>query len=386
MNSSSNSKRLFACLALLLAHFAAAPGQTPRPQTGGTGVAPAEWREFTSEEGRFKVRLPAEPQYEKMPFKLADAITADQHMYFVQHGDTAVFMVAYMDLPPGGGKNPESSIEGAIIGATRGIVGEGGRVLSTGKVSRGPCEGRMITAATRDSATGQPTFRRGEVFRSGLRAYILLFMAPGSGDEPATREMSRAFMESFVVADGCRGALPPTKPLAPKTTSTVEGTPDAATGWRQMGNTEHGFSVLMPGAATLERAQMRAEPVEMFTHTYMHTAEKALYVAEVRGDYPAGFFSGPDSQETMLDIALNNGRRGLEPYGVTLKHLRDLKLGPHLGREYDLVSERLGGAVGRARVYITPKRIYWFAAVEADAARRGRDLERFFSSIKIEAQ
>ena len=124
----------------------------------------------------------------------------------------------------------------------------------------------------------------------------------------------------------------------------------------------------------------------MFTHTYTHTGDKALYVAEARGDYPPGFFPDSEAFATMLDIALNSAKRGLEPYGVTLKHLRDLKLGPHLGREYALVSERLGGAVGRAQVYITPKRIYWFLAVDGDPSRRDRDLERFFSSIKIEAR
>lgn len=38
----------------------------------------------------------------------------------------------------------------------------------------------------------------------------------------------------------------------------------------------------------------------------------------------------------------------------------------------------------RARLYITPKRIYSFVAVERDAVRRESNLERFFSSIKIE--
>jgi hypothetical protein len=384
MNSSSISKRLFTCLALLLAHSAAAPGQTPRPQTGGTGATPAQWREFTSEEGGFKVRFPASPRYLKQPFEMGP-VTGDQHLYTVRLGDTALFVVGYFDLPPGGNKNPALSYDGAIIQVTRDIVGEGGRVLTTGKVSRGTCEGREITAATRDSATGQPTYTHGQVFRSGLRAYVLIFLAPGSGDDPATREMSRTFMESFVVSDGCRAAVPATKPLAPKTTSTVEGTPDAATGWRHI-STGQGLTVLMPGQATLEKAQTRAEPVEMFRHTYLHASDKALYLAEVRGDYPPNFFSGPDSMETMLDLALLTARRGLEPHGVTLAHLRDLKLGPHRGREYDLVSERLGGSVGRAQLYITPKRIYWFAAVDGDPQRRARDLERFFSSIKIEAQ
>ena len=383
MNSSSISKRLFACLALLLAHSAAAPARTTTPQGVGPGVTTAEWREFTSAEGRFKVRFPAEPEYQKMPREWAKGMTTDQHLYAVQHAGV-LFGVMYMDLPPGGNKDMNASLEAAIVGETRGVLAAGGRVLSTGKVNRGACEGRSLTAALKDSATGRPSFKRGEVFRSGLRAYIVLFVAPGSGDEPATREMSRAFMESFAVADGCGAALPPTRPLAPKTTSTVEGTADAATGWRLIASAEQGFGVLMPGPANLESVQTRAVPVEMFTHTYMHTAEKALYIAEVRGDYPAGFFSGSDSFGMMLDIALNNGRRSLEPYGVALKHLRDLKLGPHPGREYALVSERVGGAVGRAQVYITPQRIYWFAAVDGDHERREQNLERFFSSVKID--
>lgn len=384
MNSSPVSKRLFACLALLLAHFAAAPGQTPPPQGVGRGVTPAAWREFTSEEGRFKIRFPAAPEHQKRPHEWAKGITTEQHVYAVQQGDV-LFGVMYMDLPPGGNSDMNASLEASIIGETRGILAKGGRVLSTGKVTRGACEGRSITAALKDSATGRPSFKRGEVFRSGLRAYILLFVAPGSGDEPATRETSLAFMESFAVADGCGAPLPPTKPLAPKTTSTVEGTADAATGWRRIASAEQGFGVLMPGPANLESVQTRAVPVEMFTHTYTHTAGKALYIAEVRGDYPPGFFSGgTDPFGMMLDIALNNGRRGLEPYGVTLQHLRDLKLGPHPGREYALVSERAGGTVGRAQVYITPKRIYWFTAVDGDHERREQHLERFFSSVTIE--
>jgi hypothetical protein len=374
MNSSSLGKRLFACLALLLAHLAAAHGQTP-----------AGWREFAPAAGGFKVRLPAEPQYLKKPLDWG-TVKTEQHLYLAQHGDEAVFMVAYMNIPPGGstGQNSDLGLEGAIIQVTRGIVGEGGRVLSSGKVARGACEGRELKAAT--SVNGTPSFMHGQIFRSGLRAYVLIFMSPGSGDEPAARAMNRAFAESFEIADGCNAAVPPARPLPPKTTSTVEGAADASTGWRRFENAERGFAVLLPGPAMFEREQTRGEPDVMFRHGYMHTGERALYVVEVTGDYPPGFFAGRDSFETMLDIALVKARRGLEPHGVEIKHLRDLKAGPHRGREYALVSERLGGTVGRAQVFITPKRIYWFAAVDADPRSRERDLERFFSSIKLEAQ
>ena len=377
--------RLLAALALLLARPAAAWAQSPPPpaprppgvvQEGG----PVRWQEFRSAAGGFRVKFPSTPQIRKTPFTKGP-LTFERNTHEAAHGSAYTFNVEYMDLPAGF-DDADLTLEGGIAGMTQAMVAEGARVLTREKVARGGCEGREVVLELPARAGLRSGLAHGRAFRSGQRLYILLFV--GLAEAGPAREVGGAFMESFVVDDGCRAPVAPVvAPSAPPTRRAIAGTPDPATGWRRIESAEHAFVALMPGEVQLESQQAQVQPIPLDHHEYSFEADESFFSAEVIGDYPADFFSRKNSMEPMIEMMLYTLRRNLEPVGFKLTPLRRLTVGTYPGQEYDLSHEKLGGH-GRAQVFITPKRIYIFAAY--DRAQSPASVERFFSSIKITPQ
>jgi hypothetical protein len=214
---------------------------------------------------------------------------------------------------------------------------------------------------------------------------LLIFV--GERDGEAARRVGQTFMESFTIKGGCSKAVAPVvAPQSAPVKSSVAGTHDAATGWRKIESAEHAFSVLMPGAAQLESEQAQVQPLPLWHHTYSHESPGTIYSAEVTGEYPPNFHSGPSGHQAMLDLTFFSLKRNLEPHGFTLTPGRDLKLGEFPGREYRV--ENTGLKVeGRAQIFVTPKRLYVFIAL--DHGRQpgaAANIERFFSSVRISAK
>ena len=357
---------LLPLLVLCAAHAAAGRQAGPK----------LDWREFTSAAGGFSVKLPGEPRV-TTPQMVKGPLTFKRNLHEVSAGGYS-FAVEYVDMPAGYSE-PELALEGGISGITRSFVADGGRVLTNGKVARGTCEGREATVAVR-SPSGGTGFAQARAFYSGQRYFFLLFMAPGDG--PAEREAGRLFMDSLVIKDGCRAALAPTAaPTAEPVRSTVEGVPDAATGWRRIESAAHGFGVLMPGPARLESKQERVQPFPLFHHEYVHEGEENIYSAEVMGDYPEGFYSKDSSYESLLDMTFYNIKRNVDPLGLTFGGPRRLSAGGYPGREYTMANER-EGLGGRLQVYATPRRAYVFIALGRGKGFEA-DFERFFSSVRV---
>lgn len=359
-------------LSLLLfsfpAHAAAGWQATPK----------LDWREFTSEAGGFSVKFPGEPRVSG-PQVTVGPFTITVHLHQVSVGDY-LFEVGYIEAPAGG--TPEYGGEGGIRALINRTLAEGGRVLVDGKVSSGACEGREASVLV-PSRAGASRFKQMRTFHSGRRVYILAF---GTGEDRAQgREAARLFLDSFAVKDGCTGsAAPATEPWkAEPVRSTVEGRHDAATGWRWIESAEHGFSVLMPGAARRESRQNQMGPVLMFFHEYAHESDAVTYEAKSQAGFPEGFYKDRASLERQLDMNVYVLKKNLEPLGLTFAEPRKLRSGPHPGREYVMTNER-AGLRGRAQLYATPRRSYLFLALErGPSPAAAADVERFFSSIKL---
>lgn len=377
-----NMKSLFSrthfliILALLVAPCDAALGQggPPAPGRGGS----VAWQEFTSEAGAFRVKFPGKPRPSQVPFQRGP-VSFVRYVHQSSLDAYNLFELDYVDMPAGY-DDPDLTTEGGIAGLTRAMLAQGGRVLSKSDVASGSCAGRETTINVPQA--GKMAFAHARVFNSGQRYYFLLYMGEDKGER--TRQLARTFMESFSVTGGCTKAVAATvAPSAEKTTGVVEGVPDASTGWRRIESAEHGFSVLMPGRAGRESEQAQVQPFLLWHHTYTHDGEEVLYSAEVIGDYPDNFHSGKAaSKEAVLDLTLYALKRNLEPFGFTLTHARDLRMGQFPGREYSLANAKLK-LPGRAQLFVTPKRLYIFIALNRGQTPSTKDLERFFTSIRI---
>jgi hypothetical protein len=350
-----------------------------QPAAGRQAAPKLDWREFTSEAGGFTVKFPGEPLISH-PQATLGPYNVVRNLHAVTVGDDYAFNLEYTDLP-GAHKNPDMAFEGGISAFTNPLIAKGGRLLTKENVVRGTCEGREATVAA-PVVPGQTGFLQGRVFNSGRRFYMLVFVA--AEDSPAAREVGRAFVDSLVIKDGCRApAAAPPVPIAEPTRRTVEGTPDAATGWRRIESAEHGFGVLMPGPAKLASSAPRVEDFTVPSHEYLYESADSFYLVEVKGDYPQGFFKGATGPETMLDLGLHAVKRNLAALNLSFGEPRKLSVGAYPAREY-VITNGQTGVQGRVRLVATPLRSYVFLAMtRGKGASAAADFERFFSSVKV---
>ena len=374
MKSLPPRTQFFALFVLLCASASAASGQ------GGRPAPQLNWQEFTSEAGEFTAKFPSRPTLKQVPFTKGP-LNFVRHVHEATVAGEYTFELDYIDMPAGY-NDPELTTEGGITGMTRGMVEKGARVLTNTKVTRGTCEGREATLALPNPSRGGDAFAQGRIFSSGQRYYLLIFV--GERDGAAARRVGQTFMDSFTIKGGCSKAVAPTvaPPSAP-VKSSVAGTPDAATGWRKIESIGHGFSVLMPGAAELESEQAQVQPLPLWHYTYSHESPSVIYSAEVTGEYPPDFHSGSGGHQAMLDLTFFSLKRNLEPHGFTVTPGRDLKLGTFPGREYRVANAGLK-IEGRAQLFVTPKWLYVFIALDhGRTAGSAAEIERFFSSVRI---
>lgn len=346
--------------------------------THGRQPAPVlNWRVFNSEAGGFSIKFPGAPKVNQFPM-VKGPLTLTRYVHQMTVGDYEL-EIDYVDMPAGYDE-PELALEGSISGITRSFESEGGRVLSRGKVVRGTCEGleATFTLAPRAGRTG---FSQARVFNSGQRYYFVVFVSRGDG--AAARAAAGTFADSLDIKDGCKAPLiPTTAPATPPVRSVVEGTPDPSTGWRIIVSAEHGFSLLMPGPAQRESAQTQVQPFALFHHEFIYESDDVIYSAEVLGDYPLGFYSSPASYENLLDVTLVAIKRNLASLELTYGEPRKLSVGSYPGREYALTNDKTG-MHGRIQTYSTPRRAYIFIALAQGPTPRGKEIERFFSSVRV---
>lgn len=344
-----------------------------RAQTQTTAL---DWQLFKSETGSFTAKFPGSPETREYPFERGP-LKVTRHATMLSIASFA-FHIEYVDYPKGY-TDPSLSLEGGISGFKHKMLNDGGALLSEDRLSRGTCEGREAMFLFQPKRSGRPQFWHGRVFASGQRYYFLMFAA--DDDSPAAREVGRTFLESFTVTGGCKTMIAPTAaPTGAPKVQTVEGSRDAATGWRRI-ESNLGFSVLMPGAATQETEQTQVEPFPITHNTFSYETESSIFSLETFGEYPRDFHGNDVYRKATLDLMLATVKQTLEPVGFTITPLRELKLGMFPGREFSLTHNPLGK--GRMQIYVTSTYIYIVIAVANESTTAPSSVNRFFDSLRI---
>lgn len=137
------------------------PSLAARSAAGRRAAPKLEWRGFTSEAGRFSVKLPGGPRVSH-PEEVRGAHTIRRDLHVAAVGDDYVFHVDYSGLP-----------------------GEQRRV-----------RGREVTVTT-PFGPGKTGFVQGRVFNSGRRYYMPLFVATGGSLARGGGAKSAADLERF---------------------------------------------------------------------------------------------------------------------------------------------------------------------------------------------
>ncbi|HEV2904831.1 MAG TPA: hypothetical protein VGW32_07280 [Pyrinomonadaceae bacterium] len=361
------------CLVLVALCVMLLSGAGLRAQTQTTAL---DWQLFKSEAGGFTVKFPGTPAVNKLPAKRGP-VTFTRNTHSLS-AESFVFHVEYSDYPKGHSE-PSVLLAGGISALKHTVLEDGGRLLQEGAISRTDCEGREATFLFQPKRPDHPQFWHGRVFASGHRFYVLVFTA--DEDSAAAREVGRTFLDSFNVPGGCTSVIAPTPaPDSPAKVQTVEGTPDRATGWRRI-ESNLGFSVLMPGAATQETEQTQVEPFPITHNTFSYETKSSIFSVETFGEYPRDFHSNDVYLKATLDLMLATVKETLEPVGFTITPLRELNLGRFPGREFSLSHNPLGK--GRMQIYVTPTYIFIVIAVAKEPDTAPSSVNRFFDSLRI---
>jgi hypothetical protein len=338
-----------------------------------------EWREFTSEAGGFSVKFPGTPVVGRSPVEKGP-VSLTRFTHSLEIGKGLSFEADYMDTPPGYGDS-DLSLEGGISGLIRSMTAGGATLLTKETIVRGTCEGREATLLLHYPGSSRTGYGHGRIFNSGQRYYFMVFVS--NDDTPAAREMARTFFESFTIKGGCTKMIAPVEaPAGTNISEDFRGAVDTATGWLKVDDESLGISVLMPGAIRHEVDQTQVKPFPLKHHTFINTKDGNVYSAEVIGEYPTGFHTGQTSYLTVMDLTVYALKKNLEPIGFVFTPLRDLRVGQYPGREFAIVSDKLGSG-GRAQVYVTPKHVYVFIAFAHDQGVTLKLLDRFFGSIRV---
>lgn len=334
-----------------------------------------EWREFKSDTGGFTIKVPGSPTIQDYPLQKGP-LQLTRHAHSLTH-ESFVFHFEYIDYPKGY-VDPSLSLEGGISGLRHTIVNDGGTLLGETNVTRGNCSGREATFLFQPKRPNHPQFWHARIFLSGQRMYLMIFTA--DDDAPAAREIGRTFLDSFKVTAGCSSLVAPTAaPSSPAKVEVLQGASDPS-GWRKI-ESPLGFSVLMPGAVTHETAQTQVEPFPITHNTFTYETEPAIYSVEVFGEYPANFRSTEVHFQTAIDLTLSSVKKTLEPVGIRIATMRDLRLARFPGREFSLAHDKLGS--GRMQIYATPTHTYLIMAMERNSPTAASSIERFFTSLRI---
>ena len=360
---------------LIFAFSMSVSAQNTKTELIAVGI---NWQKFESVDGGFSVRFPAAPKIGKALFTKGP-VTFMRHTHEAKW-DSYFFEVDYWDVSTGDDpdqKDPELIAEGGIAGMIRSVEAKGGRVLSKTSLVKDGCHGREARMSLPMPVQGREGFSVGRVFTSGERTYAIIFVSV-SGD-PMSRIHSQTFLDSFTITPRCSPRTSPATPTAATPKATMAGKPDPVTGWRRIESGEHGFSALMPGAAEVEVTVPQTKPYKLTHYTFTHDSDLGMFSIEVLGDYPPGFHNDPESMKTLLDITTYAVKQNLEPAGFVVVPTRELRLGTFPGQEFALSLLKTGK--GRARVYVTSKRVY--IAISVSAKAKPADVDQFFSALQI---
>ncbi|HJZ58753.1 MAG TPA: hypothetical protein VKE74_27670 [Gemmataceae bacterium] len=157
---------------------------TPTAATAASPGNADDWKAFSPKGGKFTVKMPGEPQ------KLSQQVDGLKVvLYGYEEADAGMYMVGYVDLPPGTvtGENTSEFLDQFVKGAAEGMDG---KVLKSKAITLGKNPGREFTFSVPDiEGTGK------------CRAYLVsnrLYMVMAIGTEEFMGgEGVNTFLNSF---------------------------------------------------------------------------------------------------------------------------------------------------------------------------------------------
>jgi hypothetical protein len=391
--------------------------------------APAElssWEFFTSEEGRFTVRMPSEPiriaQTQETMFGDIEVVM------FQAMDDNAQYMVAYsyfgedmMALLT----DPMVALEGVAQGAFGAL---GGEIEASEEVSLDGYPG-IETAAVADLG-GEEITMKGRFFQ--VEDELFQVIAAGPTDSLSMSEVN-GFLKSFALIEGEAPATSEDESADADTDMGMdeeradadtdmgmdEERADADTdmgmdeesadadanaesedssetdstsvfdqalaeekGWEQFSSETGGFSVWMPGEP-MEQTQQQATAVGDIELTMFQ-------VVEADGVYAVGFNDFPEEWINMVDndsdtLLSSSAQGAFGAIGGEIETMEDITLSGYPGKEA-MAMASYGGVdlTVKGRFYLVENRLYQvFAAVSSETASL-EDIDLFLSSFELD--
>lgn len=155
------------------------------------GCGKAEWKDFTSEAGKFSVQMPGVPEEKTQPVNVAKLGNVNMFTYTLEQSDGA-YMAAYNDYPMGlfAQVSPDKVLDGARDGAVGNV--EGGKLVSEQKITIDGYPGRDIVA---EGTKGSITFViKARIYLVNYRLYQC--MAILQKDKSSSIDAAK-FLDSF---------------------------------------------------------------------------------------------------------------------------------------------------------------------------------------------
>jgi hypothetical protein len=153
---------------------------------GGAG----EWIRYTSTEGRYSVKLPAEPKVSSQDSTAPSGEKLKQ--YLAQATDSnSLAMIGYFDYPAGGSFDFDKGRDG-MVGAVKGTL------VSEKPISLGDNPGRELRVSVK-APTGEDFIVRARFYDVSGRVYVVQIIYRKAEESPALTEKAEKYFDSFSV-------------------------------------------------------------------------------------------------------------------------------------------------------------------------------------------
>lgn len=333
----------------------AAPGDSAEPPATIEASAD-DWITFTSDEGGFTLRLPAQPKEQRRPIE-NEAGSTTAIMYITEVGNTA-FGAGFSDFPESAANtDPGMVLAGARDGAAKKV---NGTVVDEKAIEINGHPGMEVKVNIPAAASmpGGATYRA-RLYLVNNRLYQVIYVALKK-DEVAD-EYQKLFA-SFQL----------THPPAPRTPAVV----DAPTlkDWFEYRSDEGGFIVRLPAEpkVTTQSTATAAGPIEL-TMALAETDHCAAVVSF--NDIPIAAMSDPDT-------LLQGGRDGVvKKLNGTIVSERPVTLDDYPGLEFVLETSK--SQTYMIRIYIVNDRLYQLLFLSSKSRIDQFDVQGFFESFQL---
>ena len=330
----------------------------------------SSWYQQRSDEDGFTASFPSKPTY-RVEDKNFPNFTTTFHRYSdVSHRDY-YFEVGSAVYPPSVSDRDEVfKVMDTLLASS--LTKIGASVGNRKDITLGNCFGKEIEAISKTGMLLKVRF-----FMTGQH-FFQLTTGTQNRTTTATGILSH-FLDSFAITGGCNDRVAAyTAPSDEIKHSVIEGTPDAASGWRRIVSPKDGLEMLMPNAATVDEQQLPAG-LPLTNRMFVSSSGTATYYLDVTGDYPEGFVK-PSEKDMLLALLEKNLEEKLAPVHAKLIATRELKIGSFWGREYSVMAD---GRIGRAQILVTGKRRYIIIASDTYENYSAANTAKFFGSIRV---